>query len=370
MKKKNKKKTKTKIKQVKRKETKKSMPGKNILKKETRVEPSAIDIVGFHIGKDYFGVDIRMVNEVLRMVEITKVPKSPSFVEGVINIRGRIVPIINLRMLFHLQEKSHTLNTEMIIARIDDKEIGLTIDQIAEIVTTQTEDILPPDKQTVPIARFLVGMITLKQGLMLLIDLKKILDTEKRALLRKITAAPQAGKELEGPVTSEKKALRVRALELSKRKEDKTIAARQVITFNLGHERYGVDITKVREISELSELYYIPSAPQYVLGALNLRGDIIAIMDLKRLFGLRQDKKTEQSQIIILDHAVMNIGFTVESVCNIVSLAEKEIEPPLATIERTRMDFIEGEARHKGELIGLLNVKNIIDALDMKNETQ
>lgn len=338
------------------------------IKKESTKEQDNIEVVGFHIGKDSFGVDIRMVSEILRMVEITSVPKSPLFVEGVINIRGRIVPILNLRTLFGLEEKPHTINTEIIVAKIDDKEIGLTIDQVAEIVTTSSDDILPPDKQTVPMARFLIGMITLDQGLMFLIDLKKILDTEKRALLRKIAAGPKTHEESSRATTPAEKILRTRALELSRRKEEKVVAVRQIIAFELGNENYGVDIKKVREISNMRELYYMPSAPQYILGAINLRGDIIAIMDLPKLFGLLPSAPAKKRQIVILDHAIMNVGFIVESVCNIINLPEKEIEPPLATLERSKMDYLEGAAKFKGKLIGMLNVKNIISSLGARNE--
>jgi purine-binding chemotaxis protein CheW len=321
------------------------------------------NVVGFQISAYYFGIDIKMVSEVLRMVEITRMPKSPAFVEGVINIRGRIVPIINLRKLFGLEQKPHTMNTEIIIGKIAEKEIGFTIDQIAEIVTVTVDDILPPDKQTVPMARYLIGMVTLTQGLMFLIDLTKILDTEKRALLRKLSPTQKQYEKAEQIVTEEDRILRTRALELSKRKEEKATKARQIITFNLGDENYGMDITKVREIAPIRDLYHIPSAPKHIMGAINLRGDIIAIMDLKQLFNLSPSTITNDTRIIVLGQSFIQIGFVVDSVPDIIELPVDLIEPPLTTIERVQMDYLEGEAQWESKLIGLINVRNIIDAI-------
>ena len=84
-----------------------------------------LQLVSFNLGNEEFGVDILMVQEINRMLEITKVPKSPEFVEGVINLRGHVIPIINLRRRFGLPLKEKDKQTRIIVVNIDDKVLGI-----------------------------------------------------------------------------------------------------------------------------------------------------------------------------------------------------------------------------------------------------
>ena len=336
----------------------------NLDKPKIETTAQEIQVIVFYVGNEYFGIDIRAVEEIVQMVEVTDLPKSPDFVDGIIDVRGRIVPLMNLRRMLQLEEKPHDLNTEIIIANIENTEIGLVVDRVQEMVTLQKEQILFPDEKTVPLAKFLVGVASLEKGLLPLLDLVKVLNFEQRALLKKIRSVPRSDAvKLPGMKDKEREILRKRAMELGKRKIEDEVETRRLVTFSLGNEWYGIDIDRIREITDLSDIYYIPSSPEYVVGAINQRGDIISVIDLRKLFTLPDMQTTRSARIIIIEHDPMTIGFIVDAVADVVALPVNVIEPPLITLERIKADFLEGEAKRGDRLIGLLNLKGIVTGM-------
>ncbi len=327
-------------------------------------QASSTQVVGCIIAGEYFGLDMNSVEEIVQMVEITELPKSPDFVDGIIGIRGRIVPVISLRKMLGFEYKQYNLNTEIVIATIGTKEIGLVVDRVVEIVSVQPDQILTPDEKTVPLAKFLSGIADLDGKLMLLLDLDTILNHEQRALLKKLHKIPQQSISSDQEKRDRvREILHNRAVELRKIKIEDSIDKKRLITFSLRNEWYGLDINQVIEISNLLEIFYIPSTPGYIRGTINLRGKIVPVVNLKRFFDLPETTTTQDTCIIIVEHEHMKIGLIVDSISEVMELPVNLIQPPLVTLERIKADFLEGEAEWDSKLIGLLNLNGIVNAI-------
>ena len=93
-----------------------------------------LQLVTFSTGDEEFGVDILRVQEIIRTMAITKVPKAPEFVEGVINLRGKVIPIIDLRRRFGLQSKAHDKHTRIIVIEINTMIVGFVVDSVSEVL--------------------------------------------------------------------------------------------------------------------------------------------------------------------------------------------------------------------------------------------
>ena len=94
-----------------------------------------MQLVSFKLGSEEFGIDILKVQEINRIVEITHVPKSPDFVEGIINLRGKVIPIIDLRKKFGLEQKEYTKNTRIIVIELEGGRItGFIVDSVSEVL--------------------------------------------------------------------------------------------------------------------------------------------------------------------------------------------------------------------------------------------
>lgn len=153
--------------------------------RQEKVESSEIiQLVSFRIGNEEFGVDILNVQEINKMTQITKVPNAPDFVEGVINLRGRIIPVIDLRTRLQLEKKEHDKDTRIIVVEISSKTVGFIVDAVKEVLRVPvsiTE--APPEIVTGIDSEFIKSVGKLDDRLLILMDLNKIITSvEKRDL--------------------------------------------------------------------------------------------------------------------------------------------------------------------------------------------
>lgn len=141
-------------------------------------------IVGFRVGKENFGVPIGIVHEIVRMMEITVVPDAPSYVEGVINLRGKIIPVVDLRKRFAEEPEPHRRN-RILVAELDGHQVGLVVDAANEVVKLDPELIEPPpnifEQGDV---NYVTGVGKLTGKLVIMIDLAKIMQ---RGELRRLS---------------------------------------------------------------------------------------------------------------------------------------------------------------------------------------
>lgn len=153
-------------------------------------EESILQLVGFHLGEEEYGVEILKVQEINRMLQITKVPKSPEFVEGIINLRGKVIPVINLRKRFGMNTKDFDKQTRIVVVDIDKKIIGLVVDSVSEVIRLNDDTVEPPP----PIvsgdgADYINGVGKISDRLLMLLDLDKLFTIQEKKMLDKMAQA-------------------------------------------------------------------------------------------------------------------------------------------------------------------------------------
>ena len=144
-----------------------------------RRDDDLLQLVTFSIGSEEFGVDILKVIEIIRTLEITKVPKAPAFVEGVINLRGLVIPIIDLRRRFGLAEKAGDSDTRIIVIEINGMSVGFVVDSVSEVlrIPANTVEPAPPVVAGVD-SDYISGVGKLEDRLLILLDLDKLLSAD------------------------------------------------------------------------------------------------------------------------------------------------------------------------------------------------
>lgn len=156
---------------------------------KTDSEQELMQLVGFTIGDEQFGVDILMVQEIIRAAPITPVPSSPDFVEGVINLRGNILPVIDLRKRLNLFSKDvDQQKTWILILDIQGKITGFIVDSVTEVIKIQESTIEPPpDIITSGLeSQYLRGVCDIGPQLLIILDFKRILLQEELQKLKAI----------------------------------------------------------------------------------------------------------------------------------------------------------------------------------------
>jgi len=147
-----------------------------------------VQLVSFNIGDEEFGVDILKVQEINRMVEITRVPNSPDYVEGVINLRGKVIPIIYMRKRLGMPAKPLDKDTRIIVVEIDKKVIGFIVDSVNEVLRINKSITEPPPSMVAGIdSDFITAIAKLEDRLLILLDLEKILTKSEVDEIKKIS---------------------------------------------------------------------------------------------------------------------------------------------------------------------------------------
>ncbi|WP_425446548.1 chemotaxis protein CheW [Dethiothermospora halolimnae] len=135
----------------------------------------------FKLGKEEYGIDIMNVKEIGPYQESIEVPNAPKFVQGIINFRGEVIPIINLKRRFNLPDKETDNNTRIIIINLKEKQVGFIVDEASETMRLQDKDIDPaPDIVGGVDKRYITGVGKSDDRLIILIDLEKILSEEEK----------------------------------------------------------------------------------------------------------------------------------------------------------------------------------------------
>ncbi|MEC7643640.1 MULTISPECIES: chemotaxis protein CheW [unclassified Idiomarina] len=134
----------------------------------------------------------------------------------------------------------------------------------------------------------------------------------------------------------------------------------QWVTFQLEEETYGINVMQVQEVLRYSEIAPVPGAPDYVLGIINLRGNVVTVIDTRLRFGLPENEITDNTRIVIIESDKQVIGILVDSVAEVVYLKKSEIDsaPNVGTEESAR--FIQGVSNREGELLILVDLDKML----------
>ncbi|MDY6833861.1 MAG: chemotaxis protein CheW [Chloroflexota bacterium] len=142
-------------------------------------------LVVFDLCHEDYGVDISVVREIIRMQPITRVPRAPCFVEGLINLRGRVIPVVDLRKRFELEAGHDEKNNRIVVVNVGNQDIGMVVDGVTEVLRIPSDCIEPPSAIITNVeSEYLVGIAKLSSRLIILLDLEKVLtNTEKGELV-------------------------------------------------------------------------------------------------------------------------------------------------------------------------------------------
>src|SRR5213080_4982282 len=136
-----------------------------------------VHIVGFQVGRETYGVPITSLHEIVRVPEITAVPEAPEYVEGVINLRGKIVSIVDLRKRFGEKQITQNEKNRILVVEVENKMVGLIVDAASEVLRMSSEDVdNPPNVFEEGELNYVTGVGKLKDRLIILVELNKVLQ--------------------------------------------------------------------------------------------------------------------------------------------------------------------------------------------------
>jgi purine-binding chemotaxis protein CheW len=149
-----------------------------------------MQLVGFNLAEEEYGIEITKVQEIILMGAITRVPQTPEYIKGLINLRSTVIPIVDLRRRFGLAEQPAGDDTRIMVVNVAGKTIGIIVDAVSEVLRISKEQIAPPPPTMAGLGhKYLTGLVKLEGRLLILLDIDTIFDAEQTAAVAAVQAA-------------------------------------------------------------------------------------------------------------------------------------------------------------------------------------
>ena len=148
-----------------------------------------LEVVTFKLGEEEYGIDIQKVQELRGYDAVTRIANAPDYIKGVVNLRGIIVPIIDMRIKFKLGDPTYDQFTVVIVLNIGGRVVGMVVDSVSDVITLTGEQIKPaPEMGSVLDADYLIGLGTLDERMLILVDIDRLMSSEDMGLIEKMAA--------------------------------------------------------------------------------------------------------------------------------------------------------------------------------------
>jgi chemotaxis signal transduction protein len=230
-------------------------------------------LVTFMLKDEEFGFDIMSVQEIIRPPKLSKVPRTPTYVEGIANLRGVVLPIIDMRPRFGMEHAEDTDGTRVLVIDVGGVKIGLRVDRVKQVTSVSRTDMEePPAAIRGASTDYLNRVVKLDSGarIIMALDASKVCDLKLEGAR---SAAPSAAGAQENAAAGAQNA---GADDLQ-----------QLVSFRVAKEEFAFPMERVREILRVQTPTSVPDVPDYVLGVLTVRGQLLPIIDLRRQLRLQ-----------------------------------------------------------------------------------
>lgn len=268
--------------------------------------------VTFIVGEECFAVDMTPVQEIIRVPEVVRVPLSPHALLGLSNLRGKVLPILSLRHLFGFENIDTNEATRAVVVDVG-QPLGFVVDRVSSVIEVDPDQIESTENIKTSIdTRVLRGVIkqSEKDHMIMILDFELLIEHEFSFLNDHSNESALT----DGIIADEK--------------TDETIEdIMQLVSFSLQAQEYAIDINDVKEIVQVPEqITALPQSAPHILGLINLRGQLLPLIDLRILFDLVNQDLDEKSRIVVLAFGGYRIGIVVDAVSEVLRVPQSAVE--------------------------------------------
>ena len=290
--------------------------------------------VTFSVAGEMFAVPMAPVQEIIRVPEVARLPLAPVSLDGLANLRGRVLPIVNLRRLFKAGEREHDDATRALVINLG-QPLGFVVDRVASVISVEPGQIESADSiQSIVDAGYLTGVIKRKDAegrdqMLLTLDFAQLVGAEF-AQIRKHTAA--AGRAVAAGVAA-----------TANSDEEAESDDLRLVSFTVEDQEYAIDIADVQEIVQLPEhITALPNAPAHVLGVITLRQRLLPLVSLRALFTLPVVDLTEHHRVVVIAlPGGAQVGLVTDAVKEVLTVPKEQADamPGLLTQDQQMQEF-------------------------------
>jgi purine-binding chemotaxis protein CheW len=327
-----------------------------------------------HRGARY-GLDVRAVREIVWLPDLSPIEELPPYIAGVFNLRGRVVPVMDLGLRFGHAREPFLPGDRIIVIDSDEAEVGVVANElhdVAAIPQAAIEDVRSYQGAGGH-AQFVRGEAKLGDGLAMLLDVAALLHSAPSGEALSLHTPPGTSETLSpwfgkpSPEAAELFRNRARSLaHVPQTRERAGLEAYAVI--RLDGELFGLGLDAVREFAHLRSVTPLPCCPRHIVGNMNLRGDILTLVDIRPALGMAMGGA--MSEVVVVRSGDLLLGLQATEIVDVVQLAAPDIAPVPVASDRAGKAYCKGVAAVAGHAIGLLDLRKILTARELQVEEE
>lgn len=312
-----------------------------------------------------YAIETQCVREVMWLPELTAIEETPPHIAGVFNLRGHIVPVMDLNLRFGHGAERYAVTDAVVVIEVDDLVMGLVVNEVLDVVSLPATAIEPRPRYDGEAAapHFLAGEAKLGETIVMLLDTRALVHGHAPAPQLLAEEAPRAHPCYFCPqATPEERAVfhsrAVALLAPAERAETTGLAPHAVIGLN--GECFGVALDAVREFCEVRAVAPVPCCPPRFVGQMNLRGDVLTLVDIREALGLPMSRETAGARALVVRDGELAAGVPVEQVFDVIHLRPADIAPAPAALHEPRNEYVTGVASYAGRMLCLIDLRKLL----------
>jgi purine-binding chemotaxis protein CheW len=319
-----------------------------VTRSQQSTQPGTQQFVTFMAGDEVFAADMVPVKEIIRVPDVVRVPLAPAALEGLANLRGKVLPIISLRRLFGFPELAHDDSTRALVVDVG-QPLGFVVDRVSSVVgvdASHLEDV--GSIQSTVNTEMLSSLIKDVGGhaMIMVLDFAKVIEREFSHI-----AAISKNNAVAGAAQASVQA-----------EEEDSNDELQLVSFDVDGQEYAIAIEDVQEIVQVPEaVIHVPRSDSHVLGVMTLRSRLLPLVNLRSMFALSHRDLDEKSRIVVLTLNGVSVGVVVDAVSEVLRVSKSGVDPLPALLAR------EGNLAEITSICRLDNGKRMVSIVTARN---
>lgn len=342
----------------------------------------------FELNNSLYGVNTLAVKEIFLLPEFTPLTKAPPGIVGVIDVRGRVIPVMDLKWRFG-QQDYYSLTDQVIVLEQGEQQLGIIVDEVREVRNLPTPN-LPNEAQLSPAfgnqeEQIIAGAVRSDNDILVLLDLARLLEcsSEPKSRVRQeylphqvpqgfllgnhhhesegesslVTFDTSTQLNAEALTILRERANRLRQIEQGRKNSDRL---KNLAIIRLNQELFSIDLENVCEFTSLEQVVPIPCCPPHIVGNMNLRGEILTLVDICQILNLPPVNLGKIFQLVVVEVEDLRVGLTIEKVEDTVAVDAQEIDLVPAASYCTSKEYFQGTLFYQNQMVSILNIARIL----------
>lgn len=322
--------------------------------------------ITFNLSEKTYAILTEKIIEIVQLPALILPEKAPGYIAGLLNLRGSIVSVIDLSVILGFYRKIYSAESQVIILNVNNKKIGIIIDSVRDIIRFEKK-LLEPLPYTSK-EQIVSGIYKDNNKLIAFLDLDKIVKNIDNIEIgepeTKAIDYNNAGLFPVDRVSVEKFAKRALKLQKELRSATNSLNYQEdyFISFSLNQENYCINLKFVREVTKLKNvsLTHVPCVPDFIIGIINLRGDFIAIVDIKSFLNIPKTNITEKTKIIVIRTENIQIGLVVDDVFGIENIPQEKLNHNVQN-KHEKNKFTSAEIMFNNKVMCVFDLKKLLE---------